>query len=118
MQFRQRPAFAKQLKRLKKKYRSLDADLGILEKVLLAQPRGVGENHWDCLHLSPDRKIAVYKVRLSCAAMQGETRFRVIYAYNESSQTIAFVDFVEIYFKGDKENEDKSLIAEYIQEFE
>ena len=118
MQFRQLPAFVKQLKRLKKKYRSLDADLVVLEKVLRVQPRGIGENHWDCLHLSSDRKIAIYKVRLSCAAMRGETRFRVIYAHNQKDQSIVLIDFIEIYFKGDKENEDKSLVAEYIQEVE
>ncbi len=118
MQFRQRPAFAKQLKRLKKKYRSLDIDLEQLEKVLRMKPQGVGGKHWDRLHTSSDGKVTIFKVRLSCASMRGETRFRVIYAHNESSQTVVFIDFIELYFKGDQENENRNLIAEYIREIE
>jgi hypothetical protein len=118
MQFRQLPVFTKQLKRLKKKYRSIDTDIEQLEKVLRVRPAGAGEKHWSCLHTSPNGQVAIYKVRLACAAMRGETRFRVIYAYNRKDESVVFVDFIEIYFKGDQENEDKSLIAEYIQEVE
>ncbi|MGB4834354.1 MAG: hypothetical protein WBP40_04955 [Candidatus Moraniibacteriota bacterium] len=118
MQFRQLPVFAKKLKRLKKKYRSLDTDIEKLEKVLRVRPAGAGEKHWSRLHASPDGKVEIYKVRLSCSAMRGETRFRVIYAHNQKDQSVMFVDFIEIYFKGDQESEDQGLIAEYIREIE
>lgn len=118
MQFRQRPDFTKQLKRLKKKYRSLDADLERLEKVLRVKPQGDRGRHWNRLHASSDGKVTILKVRLSCAAMRGETRFRVVYAHNESSQEVVFIDFIELYFKGNQENENRDLIIEYIREIE
>jgi len=40
---------------------------------------------------------------------------RIIYAYYEEDQNI---EFIELYFKGDKENEDRDRIATYIKQSE
>jgi hypothetical protein len=116
MEFRQSKKFGKELKSFLKKYRSLDKDLELLKSVLQAYPEGQGERHWNRLHTSDDQLISVFKVRLSCRSMKGESRFRVIYAYNQSTEQFVFIDFIEIYFKGDKANNDQSLIGAYLSE--
>ncbi len=113
MEFRQTRRFTKALKGYRK-YRSLPQDIEKLQAVLSAFPNGNGKKHWNCLTHSDDRSVSVFKVRLSCASMKGESRFRVIYAHDSGSGTVDFIDFIEIYSKGDKANEDSGLIREYI----
>ena len=115
MEFRQSKKFGKELKSFLKKYRSLDKDLELLKSVLQAYPEGQGERHWNRLHTSDDQLISVFKVRLSCRSMKGESRFRVIYAYNQATEQFVFIDFIEIYFKGDKVNNDQSLVDSYLE---
>jgi len=40
---------------------------------------------------------------------------RIIYAYFEEDQQI---EFIELYFKGDKENEDRNRIKNYLKSFQ
>ena len=115
MQFRQSKKFDRELKNLLKKYRSLKEDLETLKGVLKVCPQGTGEKHWNRLHVSSDGTITVFKVRLACKAMKGESRFRVIYAYNTATDELALVDFIEIYFKGDRVNNDQSLVEDYLE---
>jgi hypothetical protein len=115
MEFRRTRRFTKALK-VYRKYRSLPDDIRKLEVVLSAIPEGNGSKHWNCLHPSEDGNVRVFKVRLSCASMKGESRFRVIYAHVSGSGTVDLIDFIEIYSKGDKANEDKGLIGEYIDD--
>lgn len=113
MEFRQSRRFKKALKGYRK-HRSLPDDIRKLEVVLSAIPGGNGSKHWNCLHTSEDGIVRVFKVRLSCASMKGESRFRVIYAHVSDSATVDLIDFIEIYSKGDKANEDRSLLEEYL----
>lgn len=114
MQFRQSQKFSKELKRLGKKYRTLPNDLGKLQDILKALPQGNGSKHWNRLHASDDGGVVVFKVRLSCAAMKGQSSFRVIYAYNTQDKEVVFIDFIELYYKGEQANEDGGLIKEYL----
>jgi len=56
-------------------------------------------------------KIQIYKIKkFACRALKGrgvQSGIRIIYAYWMESTT---VDFLEIYFKADKEDEDKDRI--------
>ncbi len=114
MKFRQLQKFAKELKRFSKKYRSLQNDLAKLQDVLEVLPQGSGSKHWNRLHAFDDGSIIVFKVRLSCASLKGQSLFRVIYAYNTKDKEAVLIDFIELYYKGEKTNEDKSLIREYL----
>lgn len=114
MEFRQSKKFAKELKNFLKKYRSLAGDLDLLQDVLRTHPQGTGSKHWNRLHVSNDQTVSIFKVRLSCKAMKGESRFRLVYAYNKSTEELFFIDFIEIYFKGEKINNDQSLIEDYL----
>lgn len=103
--------FDKEFKRLFKKYRSLEKDLEVLKSVLELFPTGQSNNS-EIVHNGNNVKIV--KTRLFCRYLKGST-LRLTYAYHQNGNKICFI---EIYFKGDKENEDRERIKEYIKKFE
>lgn len=114
MKFQESQKFSKELKRFGKKYRSLESDLAKLRTILEALPLGNGSKHWNRLHASDDGRIVIFKVRLSCASLKGQSLFRVIYAYDSRSEEVVLIDFIELYYKGEKANEDRDRISEYL----
>lgn len=106
--FNQLPEFTKELSGLSKKYRSLSEDLKKLERLIALNPVGVGTN-FVTIHHSP--KARIVKTRLACKSLKKRS-MRVIYAYHEDIVTFVYI---EIYFKGDKENENKERVARYIK---
>ncbi len=62
--------------------------------------------------------IWVCKIKkFACKALKGRgvmSGIRVIYAYHIAALK---VEFIEIYFKGEKENEDRERIKEYLRKF-
>lgn len=101
------PEFEKEFKRLFKKYKTLDDDLEKFKKVLLMTPTGVGKN-FVIVHSSSTLKIV--KARMACRALRDRS-LRIVYAYFEQNQLI---EFIELYYKGDKENEDRDRLKEYM----
>lgn len=56
----------------------------------------------------------VYKVKkFYCDALKSSGKIRLIYIYKEESKEIQFVQFIEMYAKADKENEDRERIRKY-----
>ena len=108
--FRQLPAFEKEFLRLSKKYRSLGEDLAKFERFVFENPTGVGKN-FTIIHT--DQDVTVVKARMMCRSLRDRS-IRMIYAYH--GNVITFV-YLEVYFKGDKENEDRERIAEYIKTY-
>ncbi len=106
--FERLPEFEKEFSKLAKKYPSLVTDLEKLEKLAEINALGVGKN-FTILHDSPNCKVV--KVRLACKSLR-ERSIRVIYAYH--NETVTFV-YIEIYFKGNKENEDRERIRAYLK---
>lgn len=100
--------FKKEFKRLFKKYKTLDDDFKKFKKVLLIAPTGVGKN-FVIIHSLPTIKIV--KARMACRELRDRS-LRIIYAYFEQRQRI---EFIELYFKGNKENEDRDRIKEYLR---
>jgi len=100
--------FEKEFRRLFKKYKTLDDDFEKFKKILITAPTGVGKN-FVIVHSSLSIKIV--KARMACRALHNRS-LRIIYAYFEQEQK---VDFIEIYFKGEKENEDRSRIKKYLK---
>jgi len=54
--------------------------------------------------------IAIVKARMVCLALRDRS-LRVIYSYFEQEQRI---EFIKIYYKGDKENENRERIKVYL----
>lgn len=102
------PEFDKELKKLLKKYPSLNYDIEVIKPILLSCPTGIGKN-FTIIHSSEDIKIV--KVRIRCESLRART-IRLIYSCRESKFEFLYI---EVYFKGDKENEDRKRIEQYLK---
>jgi hypothetical protein len=108
MKFSELPQFAKESKRLLRKYPSLEKDMVDFRRVVETVPLGTGK-HFAVL-ISKD-EIKIIKARLFCRYLKG-TVLRIIYAYCASLETI---EFIELYPKNEKPREDESRIKEYLK---
>ena len=114
MTFEELEEYERDLKKLLKKYRTLEDDIDIVKKVLTAEPKERPPFSFRIEGLG--LKTCVIKVKkIACRAMKGRgvnTGFRLIYAHFEEEKRIVLV---ELYFKGDKENEDRNRIMKYFK---
>ena len=109
--FIQSPEFERELKKLSKKYPSLESDIEDIKPVLLSQPCGIGKN-FTIIYSS--EKVKIVKVRIHCESLAKRT-IRLIYSYREGQMKFIFI---ELYFKGDKEKEDRERIIKYLKNYE
>ena len=105
--FSELPEFQKELKRLGKKYKSLPEDLQEFCNVVSAVPLG-NSKHFNVI--AQTEFLRIVKARLFCRYLKGSS-LRIVYSYFEQERRI---EFIEIYFKGDKENEYRRRIKEYL----
>jgi hypothetical protein len=106
--FNKLPEFEREFKKLSQKYSSLTEDLKKLEKLVAINPLGMGTN-FVVIHHSDTVKIV--KTRLACKSLRDRS-IRIIYAYHHDNLTFMYI---EMYFKGDKENEDRERIKRYLK---
>jgi hypothetical protein len=104
------PEFQKEFKRLFKKYKTLDGDFLKFKKILLAVPTGIGKNF---VIIYSMQSIKIIKARMACHSLRDRS-LRVIYAYLEGEDRI---EFIELYYKGNKEREDFDRIRKYLKNF-
>lgn len=109
--FDESPEFQKDCKRLGKKYKSLIDDLKEFRNVVSVVPLG---NSKHFIIITQIKVLYIVKARLFCRYLKGSS-LRVIYAYFEQEQRI---EFIEVYFKGDKENENHDRIMEYLNSYQ
>lgn len=109
MNFNELPEFQKELKRLGKKYKSLPDDLQEFCNVVSVVPLG-NNKHFNIINQTD--VLYVIKARLFCRYLKG-TSLRIIYSYSDQQQRI---EFIELYFKGNKENEDHERIKKYLKD--
>lgn len=110
---RRLPEFEKDFKRLLKRFGTLEEDLQVFIEKQLNLLHKLGQDNRGCVRIS-DIGVTypyIYKARkFACKALKGRgaaSGIRVIYAYYPDKDII---EFIEIYYKGDKENEDRSRI--------
>jgi mRNA-degrading endonuclease RelE of RelBE toxin-antitoxin system len=110
------PEFEKDLKKLARRFASLEEDLQTFIKVAMNLFHKQNVDSRAIFHIS-DLSIyspKIYKVRkFACKALKGkgvQTGIRVIYAYDEEKDR---VEFIELYYKGDKESENRDRIIKY-----
>ena len=110
------PEFDKDVKKLLKKFKTLEDDLKIFIKnelnlyhKLKVDNKGVFQIQG--LQIETPK---IYKVRkFACRSLKGkgaQSGIRVVYAYFEEEDRI---ELIEIYYKGDKKNEDRKRILKY-----
>lgn len=113
--------FSRDFKKLLKRFRSLESDLEHAKQfaisVFHADPR-IDTNAIEEIVGFCTKTVRVCKIRkFPCRALVGRgamSGIRLIYAYFPAESR---VELIEIYFKGDKENEDKERIADYLKSF-
>ncbi len=112
------PKFERDIRKLLKKSKTIGDDLEIfIEKQLFLYHKLKVDNKgiFKITGL-PVENPKVYKAKkFACKSLKGrgvQSGIRVIYAYDEKKDKIMLI---EIYFKGDKANEDKDRILEYLR---
>jgi hypothetical protein len=108
MNFNEIPEFSKEFKDKAKKYLSLSRDLDMFKRVVSEVPLGNGK-HFTIITIYNDIKII--KARLFCEYLS-KSSLRIIYSYKKQENLI---EFLELYFKGDKENENRERIKDYLK---
>lgn len=117
------PEFEKDFKRLGTKFKTLDKDFELMKKMLLephfisgvpVPPKALVDIEGFCSEDYKSKKVR----RFTCASLKGRggnSGIRVIFVY-EKSEDIHNITFIEIYFKGEKENEDRERLAKFLKE--
>lgn len=118
MNYSETAEFRHDLKRLLKRFPSLNDDLKVAEQYAI-----------ELFHCQKVDRQAIVKIenagnnkdfqffkikKFACKSLKGhgsKSGIRVIYAFHCLEVR---VEFIEIYFKGDKENEDRKRIKEYL----
>jgi len=112
--------FEKDLKKLLKKFRTLEGDIEIAKKnaIELYHLRKIDNASVEPIPNFCTEEVKICKLKkFACKALKGrgvKSGIRIIYAYSVVTNT---VDFIEIYFKGEAENEDKERIRQYLAGF-
>ncbi len=110
------PEFEDDIKKLGKKFKTIEDDLRIfIEKQLNLYHKLKIDNNgiFQITGLSIDVPKLYQAKKFACRSLKTkgvQSGIRVIYAYYQEKDSI---ELVEIYFKGDKENEDRSRILKY-----
>ena len=110
MNFDETDEFSKDFKRLSRKYKSLPDDLLEFKKVVSKFPIGTGKHF---VVLVAKETVKIIKGRLFCRYLKGSS-LRIIYAYCKNKHR---VEFIQLYFKGDKENGNHNRIKNYLRNF-
>ena len=113
------PEFDKDLKKLLKRFRTLEEDLETFISTELFLYHKLKKDNKGIFPISGlgIENPRIYKgKKFACRSLKGkgvQSGIRVIYGYIEEEDKI---EFIEIYYKGDKENEDKDRIMRHYKE--
>jgi hypothetical protein len=117
MNYKSIPEFDKDLKKLLKKFRTLNKDIetakrNAIELYHIKEINNLSVFQIPGFHLSG---AAIFKLKkFSCRALKGKgvrSGIRIIYAFYPEN---LLVEFIEIYYKADQVNEDQERIKDYI----
>jgi len=112
--------FRKDLKKLLKRFLSLEEDLELVKKAAIELYHLRRINNLGVFPIPGfcTQEILICKIKkFACKALKGrgsKSGLRIIYAFHVK---LLRVDFIEIYFKADQENEDKERIRHYLNNF-
>lgn len=116
------PEFNKDFKGLEKKYKTLPKDFELMKKMLLephflkghpVPPKALVDIEGFCGKDYKSKKVR----RFTCASLKGKggnSGIRVIFVYEENNN-VPSITFIEIYYKGDKGNENKERLLNFLK---
>ncbi|MFT3676615.1 MAG: hypothetical protein QM781_12000 [Chitinophagaceae bacterium] len=114
MIFEELPEYKKDLKDLLKKYRTLEADMDVVKKVLAFSPDERPPFSYRISNLGVETCVIKVK-KIACRSLKGKgvnSGLRLVYAFFEQDKKIVFA---ELYHKGEKENEDRKRILSHFK---
>lgn len=109
--------FKKDFKKLSKRFRSLSDDFSIVKKAVIELRHEKKIDNQATFEIPGFNleKNTFWKIKkFACKSLKGfgvKSGIRVIYRLQEENNLVLFL---EIYFKGDKENEDRKRIKKYL----
>ena len=106
--------FRADMKKLLKKYRTLEGDLDVVKKVLQVRPNASPPFSFEISNLGIETCVIKVK-KIACKALKGKgvnSGLRLIYALFEVERRIVFI---EIYHKNTNPNENKARIKKHFQ---
>lgn len=112
------PEFSRDLKKLLKRFNTLEEDLSNFINAQIKAYHELNIDNGSIFEIPgfASEEPKIYKAKkFACKALKGKgakSGIRVIYSYFAESQS---VEFIEIYYKGDRENEDRERIKEYLK---
>ncbi len=107
--------FAKDLKKLKKKYSSLEDDIELLQLQLANEP----DSHIQIAGIGTGYEGEFYKVKkFRCQSLSKsslKSGIRIIYYYREDTGSLEFceIEFIEIYHKNTQTDFDRTRLEKY-----
>ncbi|MBU1992644.1 MAG: hypothetical protein ABH856_04475 [Patescibacteria group bacterium] len=117
MNYEETPEFEKEFKKLSGNYPSLKDDLEVAKTNAIELRHVQGLDNRNAFEIpgfcSDDVKVLKLK-KFACKALKGKgvrSGIRIIYAFHKKENKIVFI---EIYYKGKKNNEDRARIREYL----
>ncbi|MBZ5553279.1 MAG: hypothetical protein LAO21_11205 [Acidobacteriia bacterium] len=111
-------SFTKDFRKLLKRFRTLESDLQTAKRdaIELYHLKDIDNQSVFRVQGFGTEAVEIYKLKkFACRALKGrgsKSGLRVIYAFYRE---ILKVEFIEMYFKGDQEIEDKERIKEYLK---
>jgi mRNA-degrading endonuclease RelE of RelBE toxin-antitoxin system len=114
MEFESLPEFKKDLKKLLKRFRTLENDIEDVKKVLSVRPEAHPPFSFKIDGLGIESCVIKVK-KIASDSLKGKgsnSGLRLIYAYFQTDEKIVFV---ELYYKNDKENEDRGRILKHFK---
>ena len=110
--------FLKDLKKLLKRFRTLNEDIEILKinQIELLHVHNTDNQGTFEIRGFENPSYLIYKIKkIACMSLKGrgcDSGLRLIYSINKNKNSVYLL---EIYFKGDKENEDISRIVSFLK---
>jgi mRNA-degrading endonuclease RelE of RelBE toxin-antitoxin system len=117
MRYESLPPFDRDFKKLLKRFRTLNEDFATLKQYHIETFHNMNIKGDDPVEIqyACGESFKSYKIKkFACKSLPGrgkQSGLRVIYVYQSDKKLITFI---EIYFKADKENEDKRRLKEFI----
>jgi hypothetical protein len=112
------PEFEKDVRKLAKKFRTIEEDLETFTRAQLAGYHKIGLDSGGIYRIPelPSSAAVVYKAKkFACKSLPGtgcQSGMRVIYAYVEEADQIIFI---QLYYKGRVKNEDRKRIVRFVR---
>jgi mRNA-degrading endonuclease RelE of RelBE toxin-antitoxin system len=113
------PEFNKDMKKLCKRYRTLEGDLKnfLNIQIILYHIQGVDNKGVVQISGLGIEEPKIYKaIKFACRSLAGtggRSGIRLTYAYDEIKNDKDKITLIEIYYKGDKENENRDRIYKH-----